>query len=876
MMSSETPGQVITFYSYKGGTGRSMALANIACLLAQRQSLAEGKGVLVIDWDLEAPGLHRYFRDRFSYATMREHFEDFVRQTTSRARGGATLATLDQLPPLTSFDEHEPLLELYPGLIDLFVELDAATRAPNAATTEETDKEDRDPQDEEEARALIEKVDPERFILKTDVPSLHMMKAGCFDDGYAARVSMFQWEALYNRSPWLIRSLAEYLAEYYQYVIIDSRTGITDISGICTMLLPEKLVVVFTPNRQSLLGVQELVRRATKYRRQSDDLRPLAIFPLPSRIESSEPTLRDHWRLGDEREDIPGYQPLFEKLFEEIYDLSNCDLNNYFNEVQIQHAPSYSYGEKVAVLLEKSGGRLSLPQSYETVVDWIASRSVPWEQQQQQATATQDPSGEQIKLAEATYARLSAEQQEATRRLFTRLVRLSRPEEGGEDTRQRVKFSELSPAEQQVAEEWSKARLVAVQQDENNSDKTVETLSETLVREWKRLRAWLDEERDFLLWRQSLRADIIKWENAGRQANALLVGLALAEATQRRESRPAGALSEAEKSFIIESANHHLRREKKKRYAITAIAVFVFLVLLGSSLGYIRWRQQQRQEQQERQNAETAGNLLIKGQAYQDAGEYDSAIKAYDEAIKLKPNFPEAFYNRGRAYENKNDPGRAIGDYYQAINLKADYGEAYLRRGIVYYNQGSPDRAMSDYNRAIELLPNNAEAYYQRGLVQVVGKNLPAAIKDFSQSLTLKPDYYAALYERGRAYRDSGDKESAISDLKLVYQQEIEPAFSRYAGQLLRELGVDLSKPTSVEPPVGSRLGYCNNNNVFVRTAPDLNASPIAKMVLGQKLWVIGKSSNYSTWNGVSSNWTQVQLYDSSVRGWVFSPFVSY
>lgn len=50
-------GQLITFYSYKGGTGRTMALANVACLLAR-----EGRRVLVIDWDLEAPGLHRFFQ----------------------------------------------------------------------------------------------------------------------------------------------------------------------------------------------------------------------------------------------------------------------------------------------------------------------------------------------------------------------------------------------------------------------------------------------------------------------------------------------------------------------------------------------------------------------------------------------------------------------------------------------------------------------------------------------------------------------------------------------------------------------------------------------------------------------------------------------
>lgn len=84
-------------------------------------------------------------------------------------------------------------------------------------------------------------------------------------------------------------------------------------------------------------------------------------------------------------------------------------------------------------------------------------------------------------------------------------------------------------------------------------------------------------------------------------------------------------------------------------------------------------------------------------------------------------------------------------------------------------------------------------------------------------------------------------------------------------------------KPTpNNEPPPGARLGYCNDTNVFVRSAPDLNAKPVAKVGRGQNLWVIGSSSNYSTWKGITSNWTQVQVYNSSLRGWVFTPFISY
>src|SRR5436189_94654 len=49
-------GTIATFYSYKGGVGRSMALANAAVLLARA-----GRRVLVVDFDLEAPGIEQYF-----------------------------------------------------------------------------------------------------------------------------------------------------------------------------------------------------------------------------------------------------------------------------------------------------------------------------------------------------------------------------------------------------------------------------------------------------------------------------------------------------------------------------------------------------------------------------------------------------------------------------------------------------------------------------------------------------------------------------------------------------------------------------------------------------------------------------------------------
>jgi tetratricopeptide (TPR) repeat protein len=318
-----------------------MALANIACLLAK--NYPQKKGVVMIDWDLEAPGLHRFFRDHFFQSPS-----DSAQQ---------------------------------PGLIDLFLRIDEKTRS-------------KDFTDEDEANALFDEIDIESYILPLKIPKLFLLKAGSFDDEYSKRVSSFQWDRLFSVVPWVMRAFAARLAETYQFVLIDSRTGFTDISGICTALIPNKLVVVFTPNHQNMLGAVDQVRLATTYRAQSDDLRPLGVFPLVSRIEIAERELHERWRYGDISanslyqlplfelppiEEFTGYQPMFESLFKEIYGLPECDLEEYFNEIQIQHIPRYAYGEEIAVLIEKREDRLSLSRSYEGFAQRLILLDGPWQ-----------------------------------------------------------------------------------------------------------------------------------------------------------------------------------------------------------------------------------------------------------------------------------------------------------------------------------------------------------------------------------------------------------------------------------------------------------------------------------------------------------------
>lgn len=329
-------GKIITFYSYKGGTGRTMALANIACALSLSDQQRDKKPILMIDWDLEAPGLHRFFRNYLKDGHLRDQRAeqvDLVRQ---------------------------------PGLIDLFSEIDLLSQQPNETA-----------EDEEATRELVASVKLSRYVVQTSIPGLRLITAGRFDKSYAGRVNTFQWEALYRRAPNLVRAFAERLEAEFRYVLIDSRTGLSDTSGICTMLMPTILVAVFTPNLQSLEGTIELVRRATDYRRESNDLRPLTVFPIASRIDVSEEKLREQWRFG-KKGDI-GYQDHFERLFSDAYGLGECDLTPYFDDTIIPHVPYFAYGEELAVLSARMGDKFSLKRSYTSLAHRLTSQEVPWE-----------------------------------------------------------------------------------------------------------------------------------------------------------------------------------------------------------------------------------------------------------------------------------------------------------------------------------------------------------------------------------------------------------------------------------------------------------------------------------------------------------------
>ena len=187
------------------------------------------------------------------------------------------------------------------------------------------------------------------------------------------------------------------------------------------------------------------------------------------------------------------------------------------------------------------------------------------------------------------------------------------------------------------------------------------------------------------------------------------------------------------------------------------------------SVGYLVWDESP-------ENSIAAYNEAIRlkpdyAQAYNNRGNvkvllerHEEAIADYDEAIRLKPDYAQAYYNRGNAKGRLERHEEAIADYDEAIRLKPDYAQAYNNRGIVKVLLERHEEAIADYDEAIRLKPDHAQAYYNRGNAKGRLERHEEAIADYDEAIRLKPDHAQAYHNRGNAKGRLERHEEAIAD----------------------------------------------------------------------------------------------------------------
>ncbi len=227
--------QFITFYSYKGGVGRTLALGNMAW-----EAASNGKSVVVIDFDLEAPGLPSLvpFRE-----PIKKHLKD------KQKNGG-----------LFEFIQYFQKHQVIPSLSDFY------------------------------AAAPIRNND------FTGSGEIHIVPAGHENVAYRDKLQSFDWDKFYEEENgrelfYNFRNTIEFQFDKPDIVLIDSRTGLTDIGGICTLLLPDKVVIFTGLNDQNLNGCKTVIDTIEKHsgvREDSKYLAPIDIIIVASHVPETE------------------------------------------------------------------------------------------------------------------------------------------------------------------------------------------------------------------------------------------------------------------------------------------------------------------------------------------------------------------------------------------------------------------------------------------------------------------------------------------------------------------------------------------------------------------------------------------------------------
>jgi WD40 repeat protein len=203
--------------------------------------------------------------------------------------------------------------------------------------------------------------------------------------------------------------------------------------------------------------------------------------------------------------------------------------------------------------------------------------------------------GALTRYADQVYTALSKVEREQARWIFVQLVR---PGEETQDTRRLATRVELKEANWKTVDKLASARLVVTNRGRSDQ-RTVEIAHEALIRNWSRLRKWIEEERNFRLWQERLRSSLRQWEANARDEDALLLGVPLAEAEYWLEEH-SDDLSPNEQTYIVESIALRERKNAAKRQLrrrinfglMTGLVVTIVLTLLFWSQRNMAWENQ--------------------------------------------------------------------------------------------------------------------------------------------------------------------------------------------------------------------------------------------------------------------------------------------
>ena len=168
--------------------------------------------------------------------------------------------------------------------------------------------------------------------------------------------------------------------------------------------------------------------------------------------------------------------------------------------------------------------------------------------------------------------------------------------------------------------------------------------------------------------------------------------------------------------------------------------------------------------------------MLFKGTAFDLKGYNEMAIKYFKQAIKIRPDYAEAFNRLGMVYTKIDKPEDALECYEKATEIEPSLAEAHYNLGYVFEKQGNRSAAKVSFDRALDINPNHAEAINSLGFFLRESGDFDASIEKYKQAIKIKPDFAEAYGNMGIAHKEKGELNLAIKSFKKAL--EINPKLS--------------------------------------------------------------------------------------------------
>ncbi|MGA2604669.1 MAG: tetratricopeptide repeat protein [Verrucomicrobiia bacterium] len=185
------------------------------------------------------------------------------------------------------------------------------------------------------------------------------------------------------------------------------------------------------------------------------------------------------------------------------------------------------------------------------------------------------------------------------------------------------------------------------------------------------------------------------------------------------------------------------------------------------------------------------------GDAMLQSGRIQEAIGHYEQALRLKPDFPKGHNDFGTALVQLGRLQEAIEHYEQALRIKPDFADAHYNLGDALIQAGKVQEAISHWEQALRIKPDLAEAHNSLGNALIQAGKVQEAIEHYEQALRIKPDFADAHYNLGNASIQAGKVQEAISHWEQALR--IKPDLA----EAHNNLGTALYQTGKVEEAVG-------------------------------------------------------------------------